>query len=73
MRGEDDRGAARSGLLHQIRDQDAVDGVEAFERFVKDDELGFGKHDGGDLNFLLHALRELSHAFPDHLWKAYPV
>src|SRR6185436_659261 len=60
--GEDDRRALGGELLHQVVDEDAVDGVEPFEGLVEDHEFRLGEEDRGDLDLLLHALGELPHA-----------
>src|SRR5262249_44591248 len=56
-----DRGALRGELPHEIGDEDAIHGIEPFERLVEDHEGRLGEEDGGDLDLLLHALRELAH------------
>jgi hypothetical protein len=59
VRREDDRLALLLEVLEEVLEEDDVDGVEAGERLVEDEDLGV-VHDGAqELHLLLHALREL--------------
>src|SRR5579859_244432 len=60
VRGEDDGGALGAQFQHDVFYQDGVDGIEAGERFVQNQERGLVNHGGDELNFLLHALGEVN-------------
>ena len=57
--GKEDRFARVFQFDERVLQQDGVDGVEAGERLVHDDELGIVQQRRDELDLLLHALGEL--------------
>ncbi len=55
--GEDDRCSLPVLLGDEIAQWTHVDGVEAAERLIENEELGLVNHGGDELQLLLHALR----------------
>jgi hypothetical protein len=57
VRGENDRALLGLEFEQDFFHQFGVDGIEAGENFVEDQEVGRVHHGGDELNLLLHALR----------------
>ncbi len=57
--GEEDGAALLAQIDEGVHEERGVDGVEAAEGLVHDDELGLVKERGNELDLLLHALGEL--------------
>ena len=61
VRGHDDGLARRLLLANDLFHQARVDRVEARERFVDHDQVGFVQQGGNHLRFLLHPLAKFLH------------
>src|SRR5580704_7507320 len=59
MGAEEDGLALLAQVDEGVHEEGGVDGIEAAEGFVHDDEVGFVEEGGDELDLLLHALREL--------------
>ena len=59
MGGEEDGAALLAEIDEGVHEEDGVDGIEAAEGLVHDDEFGLVEKRGDELNLLLHALGEL--------------
>ena len=57
--GEEDSSALFAEVDEGVDEQGGVDGIEAAERLVHDDEFGLVEQGGDELDLLLHALGEV--------------
>src|SRR5580698_10633891 len=65
MGGEEDGAALLAEVDEGVLEERGVDGIEAAEGLVHDDEVGFVKECSDELNLLLHAFGELLRFFVD--------
>ena len=63
--GEEDGAALFAEVDEGVHEEGGVDGIEAAEGLVHDDELGLVEQGGDELDLLLHALGEVFGLFVD--------
>src|SRR5271170_2718354 len=71
--GEEDGAALFAEVDESVHEQNGVDGIEAAEGLVHDDELGLVQESGDELDLLLHTLGKLFCFFADRWSDLKPV
>ncbi len=71
--GEEDGTTLFAEVHEGVLEEDGVDGIEAGEGLIHDDEVGLVEERGDELNLLLHALGELFGLFGDGLGDLEPL